>query len=241
MRSAESSTMSPKKAPKFIAYYRVSTAKQGASGLGLEAQREAVRAYLHSQGNGEPLAEYVEVESGKNDERPLLLKALADCRARRAVLVIAKIDRLARSVEFLARLMNGDVEFVACDNPHATKFTVHILAALAEKEREDISARTKAAIAARTARGLEWNATAKRYLKPGEPISAARATAASVAKAKMTAEGLRPYIEAARSAGCSGLQSLADYLTKEGVPTPRGGERWTATGVRRVMLYIEVQ
>ena len=129
---------------RFISYLRVSTDKQGRSGLGLEAQREAVARYL----NGDKLvAEFTEIESGKRDDRPELAKALAACKLYGAKLVIAKLDRLARNVAFIANLMNSGVEFLAVDFPQANRLTIHILAAVAEHEREMISQRTKAALA----------------------------------------------------------------------------------------------
>lgn len=133
-----------------VTYLRVSTDRQGQSGLGLEAQRAAVAAYVA----GRPvLGEFVEVESGRKDDRPQLAAALALCRQRRAVLVIAKLGRLARSVAFISNLMASGVEFVAADMPQANRLTVHILAAVAEHEREMIAQRTKAALAAAKARG----------------------------------------------------------------------------------------
>jgi DNA invertase Pin-like site-specific DNA recombinase len=147
----------------FVAYYRVSTAEQGRSGLGLEAQQQAVRAYLDG-GSWSLLAEYTEVESGKLRDRPQLAAAIAHCRLTGATLVIAKLDRLSRNLAFLAQMMDGDIAFVAVDNPHATRFTVHILAAVAEHEAAQISARTKAALAAAKARGTRlggWRASRK--------------------------------------------------------------------------------
>ena len=138
----------------FVAYYRVSTDKQGLKGLGMEAQREAVTRFM--TGKGQLAAEFVEVESGRKDtNRPQLHAALAECRKRHAVLVIAKLDRLARNVHFISGLMNSDVEFVAVDMPSANRLTIHILAAVAEHEREMISQRTKAALAAAKARGTK--------------------------------------------------------------------------------------
>src|SRR5256884_3447076 len=137
---------------KFIAYYRVSTDRQGKSGLGLDAQREAVQNYLNG-GRWALIDEFTEVESGKRNDRPELQKALTACKKQKAKLVIAKIDRLSRNLAFIATLMDSGVEFVAVDNPHANKLTVHILAAVAQHEREIISVRTSAALKAAKARG----------------------------------------------------------------------------------------
>ena len=148
------------KSAGFIAYYRVSTDRQGKSGLGLEAQRAAVGRYLAGIG-GILLAEHTEVETGRRNDRPELQKALAACRKHKARLVIAKLDRLSRNVAFIATMMDAGVEFVACDNPHATRLTLHILAAVAEHEREMISARTKAALQAAKARGVRLGRNAE--------------------------------------------------------------------------------
>ena len=137
---------------KFIAYFRVSTDRQGKSGLGLEAQREAVMKYLNG-GRWTLVGEFTEIESGKRDDRPELEKALAACKKQKAKLVIAKLDRLGRSLALIAALMESGVEFVVVDNPHANKLTIHILAAVAQHERELISERTKAALAAVKKRG----------------------------------------------------------------------------------------
>jgi DNA invertase Pin-like site-specific DNA recombinase len=139
---------------KFIAYYRVSTAEQGKSGLGLEAQRKAVRDYLDG-GSWELIGEYTEVETGKRSDRPELEKAIAACKKHRARLVIAKLDRLSRNVAFIATLLEKKIDFLCCDNPHATKFNLHILAAVAEFERDAISKRTTEALAAAKARGVK--------------------------------------------------------------------------------------
>ena len=124
-----------------IAYYRVSTDKQGKSGLGLEAQRKQVSDYVLSIG-GELVGEFLEVESGKKSNRQELQKALKACKKSKATLIVAKLDRLSRTVSMIAGLMDSGAEFVACDNPHANKFTLHILAAVAEYEREMISQKT---------------------------------------------------------------------------------------------------
>ena len=145
--------MSQKKViPRFVAYYRVSTERQGRSGLGLEAQQAAVAGFIN--GGTELVAEFTEIESGKRNERPALAQALEACRRHKAKLVIAKLDRLSRNLAFIATLMASGVEFVAVDNPHANKLTVHILAAVAQHEREMISQRTKDALAAARRRGV---------------------------------------------------------------------------------------
>src|ERR1700733_15282944 len=137
---------------KFVSYLRVSTARQGISGLGLEAQREAVARYLNG-GCWSLVQEVVEGERGKRNDRPVIAEALRLCRLHRATLIIAKLDRLARNVHFISSLMESSVEFVACDFPEANRLTVHILAAVAEHEASMISTRTKAALAASRARG----------------------------------------------------------------------------------------
>jgi DNA invertase Pin-like site-specific DNA recombinase len=143
------------RAMTFIAYYRVSTKRQGESGLGLDAQKDAVLSYLNG-GNWTLKESFVEIESGrKTKNRPALQEAIAACRKHKATLVIAKLDRLARNVAFISNLMDSKVEFLAVDNPHATRFTLHILAAVAEHEADMISQRTKAALSAAKARGKE--------------------------------------------------------------------------------------
>src|ERR1700733_1556185 len=139
---------------KFVAYYRVSTSKQGASGLGLEAQKEAVRGYLNG-GRWRMVDEVTEIESGKRNDRPALAHALSLCRLHKATLVIAKLDRLARNVNFISNLMESTVEFTAVDFPTANRLTVHILAAVAEHEAQAISTRTREALAAARARGIK--------------------------------------------------------------------------------------
>jgi DNA invertase Pin-like site-specific DNA recombinase len=212
---------------RFVAYYRVSTAKQGRSGLGLDAQKAAVLAYLNG-GAWTLAAEFTEVESGKRADRPQLARALELCRLTGATLVIAKLDRLTRNVAFLANLMEAGVEFVACDNPHATKFTVHILAAVAEHEREQIAARTKAALAASKERGKVLGGYR------GGPVPEASAGAAGKrAKADAFASRLAPTLTEMRARGLS-LNAMADELAGKGIMTAKGGA-WTATAVRRVL------
>ena len=215
----------------FISYVRVSTDAQGASGLGLEAQRAAIERHVNGAG-GKLLAEFQEIESGKNNARPEIAKALAACRARRATLIIAKLDRLARNVAFISNLMESGVEFVAADMPMANRLTVHILAAVAEHEREMISARTKAALAAAKARGVKLG---NPRLRAGNRASALRAAAVRSRKADARAAELRPYIDAAQKAGLIAPKDIAEALTARGIKTPGGCSNWTAEQVRRVI------
>src|ERR1700733_8691988 len=146
--------MSTPNTGNFVCYYRVSTQKQGRSGLGLEAQQKAVRDHLNG-GNWKVVGEFTEVETGKRADRPQLAAALAACRLHGAKLIIAKLDRLARNVHFISGLMESKVDFVAVDFPQANRLTVHILAAVAEHEAKMISERTKVALAAARARGVK--------------------------------------------------------------------------------------
>src|ERR671917_553313 len=157
--------------PRFVAYYRVSTGKQGRSGLGLDAQRAAVARHAAGAG-GTVTAAFEEVESGRRGDRPQLGLALAECRLRRAVLLIAKLDRLARDAHFLLGLEKAGVEFVAADMPHANRLTVGIMALVAEEEARATSARTKAALAAAKARGVRLG---NPRLQPGDSAAAAGA------------------------------------------------------------------
>jgi DNA invertase Pin-like site-specific DNA recombinase len=217
--------------PRFVAYYRVSTDKQGRSGLGLEAQREAVARHAAGCG-GSVVAAFEEVESGRRGDRPQLGLALAECRLRRCVLLIAKLDRLARDAHFLLGLEKAGVEFLAADMPYANRLTIGVMALVAEEEARATSARTKAALAAAKARGVRLG---NPRLRPGDAAAAEGArTAWSTSAARRAAEVL-PYVEAARRAGAVTLQQLADALTARGVRTPRGGEGWRPWQVRRVL------
>ena len=218
--------------PRFVAYYRVSTDKQGRSGLGLDAQRAAVEAHVASA-CGAVCAEFLEVESGRKRDRPQLAAALTAARVHRAVLVIAKLDRLARNVHFVSGLMESGVEFVAADMPTVNRLTVHIVAAVAEEEARMISARTKAALAAAKARGVRLG---NPNLLAGSPEQARAANAMKSGRAQARAADVLPFIDQARRAGATTLQQLADALAPRGVPTPSGhGRRWQPVQVARVM------
>lgn len=221
----------------YVSYARVSTERQGQSGLGLEAQHRAVCDWLNG-GNWKLLAEYTEVESGKWDDRPQLAAALGHCRKAGATLIIAKLDRLSRSVAFLARLMESGVKFVAADNPHASKLTIHILAAVAEDERDRISARTKAALAAAKARGtaLGW-AMPSRQNQQREAAQAA--LLARKTRSKAFASNVLPIIQAIQGAGVQTLQGIADALNARGITSPRGF-RWKPGNVQRILKSANV-
>jgi DNA invertase Pin-like site-specific DNA recombinase len=215
---------------EYVAYYRVSTRKQGDSGLGLEAQQEAVRSFLNGV---EPMASYEEVESGKRSDRPALLEALAMCRSSGATLIIAKLDRLARNVLFTATLMKSTVKFKAVDFPDANNLTIHILAAVAEHEAAMVSVRTKAALAAAKARGTllgRRDDAIAAHASKGNKVSALTRTA----KAQRHADDLQIHIRAVKKAGAISLRQIADSLNKTSMKTARGG-KWSATQVQRVL------
>jgi DNA invertase Pin-like site-specific DNA recombinase len=217
---------------KFVAYYRVSTAKQGRSGLGLEAQQEAVRSYLNG-GAWQLVDEVVEVESGKRNDRPKLAEALRLCRLHGATLIIAKLDRLARNVAFISNLMESGVEFTAVDFPQANRLTVHILAAVAEHEAKAISTRTKDALAAAKARGKRLGGD--RGNLPAVAKKGAKASvAARIAKADNRSSDLLPIIEELKAAGVVSLRQIAAGLNAKGIRTARGAA-WSAVQVQRVM------
>jgi DNA invertase Pin-like site-specific DNA recombinase len=214
----------------FVTYLRVSTDRQGKSGLGLEAQRAAVAD--HVAGKGEIAGEYVEIESGTKNERPQLTRALAEAKRIGAVLLIAKLDRLARNVAFIANLLESGVEIAAADMPEANRFLFHVMAAVAEHEAQAISDRTRAALAAAKARGvaLGWSMP-ERW---DEQRQASRKGAAKNAqKACMHAANVLPVIRQIASGGAS-LRRIADELNARGIKTARGG-LWYAGTVRNVI------
>ena len=200
--------------------------------MGLAAQNEAVRLFL---GKSDLLqATLTEVESGKNCNRPQLKAAIDRCRLTGATLLVAKWDRLSRNVAFLSKLMETDVPLVAADNPHATRFTLHILAAVAEHEADAISKRTKAALAAAKARGKKLGGWRGRHLTLAERRSG---TAVRVAKAKTRAAQVAPVIDELRASGASTLRELAAALNERGILASRGG-RWSASQVRATLLTM---
>ena len=221
---------------RYVAYFRVSTDKQGRSGLGLEGQRKAVLDFLNG-GAWELVAERTEVESGKRaNNRPALIEALQLCRVHNATLLIAKLDRLSRDAHFLLGLQKAGVRFIAADMPHADNFTVGILAMVAQKEREMISERTKAALAAAKARGVKLGGK-----RPGvimTPQIRAKGRTASTERANAFARDLAPTIAAFARLGCTSLNGLARALNDSNIPPPRRKGQWSATQVKALLARI---
>lgn len=222
---------------RVVAYYRVSTEGQGRSGLGLEAQREAVTG-LCQQRAWQIVAEFTEVESGKRDDRPELLAALKRAKVTGARLVIAKLDRLSRNVAFLAALQDSGAKFTAADMPEADEFTIHILAAVAQRERKLSSDRTKAALAAAKARGTRLgNPNGAAALR-----KAAKGTASAIAAVRLNAANrAADYAETVadiRSSGAHSLAGIAAELNQRGIITPRGGA-WHPSSVRNLLQRLE--
>ena len=209
-----------------VAYIRVSTAKQGRSGLGLEAQRESIRRFAQAEGF-EIVAEHVEVETGKGadalDRRPVLKTALEDARKIKAPVIVAKLDRLSRDVAFIAGLMAQRVPFVVAElGVDADPFMLHLYAALAEKERALISQRTKDALARAKANGVVLG-------KHGRDVLAPRNRKAAVGRAKAISDTVRAKLDAGKS-----LRTIAAELNADGVPTAKGGQ-WHLTSVKRLV------
>ena len=220
---------------KFVAYYRVSTGKQGKSGLGLEAQRAGVSTYLNG-GDWQIVSEHTEVESGKRADRPALEQALAAARLHRAALVVSKVDRLTRSVAFLSRLLEAGVDVRFADLPvieGATgRFLLQQMVAVAELEAGMISARTKAALAAAKRRGVKLGGDRGGRV----PAKARRAGNEAMRRAAdARAADVAPAIKNARAAGCESLRAIAVYLNSQGIPTARGDGQWSAVQVARVI------
>lgn len=217
----------------FVSYLRVSTERQGRSGLGLEAQRQAVADFL-AGGSWRHVAELVEVESGARDARPLLSEALALCRLHNATLVIAKLDRLSRDAAFLLNLQKGRVRFVAADMPEANELVVGIMAVVAQAERKMISTRTKAALAAAKTRGVRLGRPEN--LRNGDE-GRAKGRSSQTARKEARATDLRPILRALKEEGSRSLRAMAAELTTRGIPAARGGA-WSATQVRRILISV---
>jgi DNA invertase Pin-like site-specific DNA recombinase len=215
----------------FVAYYRVSTAKQGTSGLGIEAQRAAVATHVKG---GKIVASFTEVESGKRNSRPELAKALRLCRVHRATLVIAKLDRLSRSVSFLASLLEGDVPLIAADMPAADRTMLQFMSVIAEHEARAISSRTRQALAQARKRGVVLGGWKGRDLTDSDRK---RATVALKAQANERAQSLAPVLQELQAEGVTTCTALADALNTRSIPTARGG-RWHACSVSRLLARV---
>lgn len=222
---------------KAVAYYRVSTAAQGRSGLGLDAQRQAVGELCHAQGF-RLVAEFTEVESGGRNDRPQLAEALTLSKLTGATLVIAKLDRLSRSVAFLSALQESGARFIAADMPEADEMTVHIFAAVAQRERKMIGTRTREALQAAKARGVKLGnpngaAALHRAGKGNGPANAARAQAVA-----RRSSDLGPVVAKLRAQGASTVREIAAGLNAMGIEAPRGG-LWQPSGVHRLLARLE--
>jgi len=206
---------------EYVAYYRVSTAKQGASGLGLDAQQAAVASY-------NIVSCYTEVESGKCNTRPQLEAALEDARKRNATLLVAKLDRLSRNVAFISKLMESGVAFVAADNPTANKLLLHIMAAFAEHERDAISQRTRDALAQAKLRGTKLG-------NPNPQASLSKGKATQQAKAKAYTDNVMAVVRELQGNGIASLYGIANALNARGITTRRGNT-WTRCGVSKLLV-----
>lgn len=223
----------PPRKPRYVAYFRVSTDRQGRSGLGLDAQKTAVEQF-RKRTDGVLKAEFTEIQSGKDDDRPQLVEALKLCRLTNSTLLIAKLDRLSRDVAFLATLQKAGTRFRACDLPEANEMVVNILAAVAQEERKAISERTKAALAAAKARGVRLG---NPQLRPGSAASAAFASRSRTAKSNARAAELLEVIQDAERKGRRTLRQVAHYLNELEILSATG-KRWHPNSVRRVRQRI---
>ena len=214
----------------FVAYYRVSTQKQGMSGLGLEAQQSTVKEYVCGQ--GDIIAEFIEIESGKKADRPELMKAMSLDRRKKAILIIAKLDRLSRNVAFISSLMESKIKFVACDLPEANEFMIHIMSAMAEHERKMISQRTKDALKAAKARGVQLGGLRSNE----EQLRLAVANSLRTRKAivQRRDDEIMHHINAIRASGVSSYNAIAANMNLHDIKAAQGGD-WTATQIKRVV------
>lgn len=235
--------MNMKNQPKYVSYLRVSTDKQGIRGLGIEAQREAVRRWLVSKGDrmtvGESMlvAELVEVESGRRKDRPKLAEALRLCKLYNATLLVAKLDRLSRNLHFISTMMESGVEFRACDFPEANRLMLHLLAAVAEHEARMISERTKNALAQARARGTKLGTRDHEHIKRHAEKGRLAARKAVQERVGRRAEVLAPKIAELRSQGVTGQRAIARRLNEDGVPAARG--QWSAPSVARLLAALD--
>lgn len=212
---------------KAVPYYRVSTERQGQSGLGLQAQQNAVQEFATS-GNYKLIGEFIEVESGRNNKRPILHEALAECKKHKATLLIAKLDRLGRNVAFISALMESQVDFIAVDNPQANKLIVHIMAAFAEYERDQISIRTREALSMAKKRGVKLGQYGRNVLaKKNKSDSLAFAKRMHKTMAKLQKEGFET------------IREITARLNELNIPTYSGEGHWHVNTVHRLLKQIK--
>lgn len=221
---------------KYVAYLRVSTQKQGYSGLGIEAQKEIIHNYLRDTN---PIAEYIEIESGRktDKERPQLRSALEHCRKDGATLIVAKLDRLARNVSFLSSLLENDVEIVFCDFPQANKMVLHILAAISQYEAELIATRTKQALAAKKARGTKLGNPEHLLDKHKEAVANSNRTNRDKARSNPNNKRAVAFLKVLVAQGNSTLNQMAEVLNKEGFVTSQGCRFTPSTVYKLIKRY----
>jgi DNA invertase Pin-like site-specific DNA recombinase len=218
----------------YVAYLRVSTDKQGASGLGLDAQKSAIKNFIKPD---DQLVDYfIEIESGKTSDRPELMKAMAACRLKGATLLVAKLDRLSRNLAFIATLMESQTKFIACDMPDADPLRLHIEAAVAEDERRRISKRTVEALKAARERGVKLGGH-REGSGYHRPEARARAMETKAKSRREFIDRVRPIIVGLRAEGITSRIGLAEELNRRGVRTQQGGY-WFPETVRRVLEYL---
>ena len=214
---------------QFIAYFRVSTRHQGIDGNGMNAQRDSVHRFIENQ-RGHLLAEFSEVESGGRCDRPELAAALEQCRIHKATLVVAKLDRLSRNAEFLLRLQNAGVNFICCDCPNVDRFTVGILALVAQRERELIAERTKSALQSAKARGVRLGTrNPERQCK--------LMIRGNIENSRRFNRAILPLIHEIQETGVTTLQRIADCLNRRGIRTRTGKQTWYPSQVRNMLQY----
>lgn len=220
---------------KVVTYLRVSTHHQGLEGLGIDAQRKAVEDFLNGEG-WDHVGEFVEVESGRRSDRPELENALRLARIHRATLIVSRLDRLSRNAAFLLNLLDAGVKVRFADMPFADRFVITVMASVAEWEAEQASKRTKAALAAAQARGVQLGRPENlRNRGKGVMVSAK----VRQAKADRWAEDLGPAVRDLQEQGAESLQQIADGLMAAGLPTPRGSKVWSRAQVSRVLKRLE--
>jgi len=211
---------------KYIGYIRCSTNKQEKSGLGLSAQEAALTNYIDQQPDAALLEMFIEVESGKKNDRPKLLEAIALCKKHKATLIVSKICRLGRSVQLISTLMNSDIELAVVDNPNANRFFLHLMAAFSEHEREMISTRTKEALAAAKAKGTKLGSY-------GVVLGARKKETAD-----LYAKSIEPVIKGLKDEGCRTIKDIMEQLNSRGIKSPGGGF-WHLCSVHRLLHRLE--